>query len=54
MAAEPLTDDEKQQSDEWQKLIMGPGKLYLNLVQVSCMPVADKLDFFRPSQVNGR
>ena len=34
MAAKPLTDEEKQQRDEWDKLILNPGNgyLYLNLV----------------------
>jgi len=31
MAAKPLTDEEKRQSDEWTKLVLNPGDGYLFL-----------------------
>jgi hypothetical protein len=36
MAAKPLTDEEKWQKDEWDKLILNPGNSYFYLNLVSC------------------
>jgi hypothetical protein len=36
MDAKPLTDEEKWQRDEWDKLILNPGNNYLYLNLVSC------------------
>ena len=37
MATKPLTDEEKWQKDEWDKLILNPGNGYLYLNLVSCL-----------------